>query len=699
MSVRKIAKNKHGDDLYAVLQDLARRIESDHWRVYALQDQYERLIQGEKERCKLVTYSTLKPSMFQGFRQTVIAGATFEDTMLYRLWTAEGIKLEPVHEKLRRDLRYTTHENGDRITILYASEEAWSKTFRDKQIEADQENATLLDRVVTCIGNTMGDEPFIWMANKDVPDGLFDHKPGAERLPNSPHGLNGYQSFHNVVVLSALNPPPSHFHFLEGHGISGDEVRTAHYRCAVYQAVMRCSIRNPKDPNPKRVVVMDRDTAEWLADLFPGAQVEPLDGMGVVPRKGTPGRQRVHGSNAEKTRVYRENKKRELLVQLDLINGTSLVAGRYPYLAQEVRSQMREFAGACDDNTVYRGDIVTPSLTSGTAFGTIYDTIPLDHVDYTDDESFISGLLDLHGRVLPAKEDAGLFSPAHFEADKATETSRGLDNVTHIRGIWLDNDGGDLTYEEFASFFPYLRMVIWNTYSHTLEKPRWRVFIPTTHAMSLDVHRLMMEQIEDALNKQGYWSQKQLEKRKSIKVRRCHGFDESKFNGASLFYLPCQAKDPAHSFFIDYNDLKRGPLDLYQWIDNCILDLRPDPEPEPVTTPAAPKAPTITEASISTKFQDLRDKLRTDQAKSRAGQQAAMIEKAIQEWRSTPPKMGHDAFFRLGAALQRAGLDEIEIKARLQEEASNAHSPRERRGEIRGILKSLRRRGAIWRAA
>ena len=72
-----------------------------------------------------------------------------------------------------------------------------------------------------------------------------------------------------------------------------------------------------------------------------------------------------------------------------------------------------------------------------------------------------------------------------------------------------------------------------------------------------------------------------------------------------------------------------------------------------------------------------------------------MIEKAVEAWRSTPSGMGHDVFFRLGAALQRAGLDEAEIKAKLYEEAAYAHSPKERRGEIKGILRSLKKRGRL----
>ena len=104
-----------------------------------------------------------------------------------------------------------------------------------------------------------------------------------------------------------------------------------------------------------------------------------------------------------------------------------------------------------------------------------------------------------------------MIAPADFDPDASDETTRGLDNVRHIRGIWLDNDGGDLTYQEFAKLFPHLRMAIWNTYSHTSANPRWRVFIPTTLAMSVDIHKMIMRQIESVLNEKGYWTKKQLD--------------------------------------------------------------------------------------------------------------------------------------------------------------------------------------------
>ncbi len=715
MSMKTIACNKHGDDVLKLFGPLVHRVTSQDWEVYVNQGHYERLVRGEKNDATLTTLSVLRPSVFNGFKQVVVASACMEETMFYRLFTAQGVNMKPVKGKLAKDLRYHQHEHGDRITIFYASSEAWSKRYRDKLVDDGQGGTVkFLTRIKNAVGRLFGAEPFLWMGNKDLGETFFP-QPGAEKLPNTPHGLNSFQGFHNVVVLSALNPPPQHFHFMETYSIDGDEVRAAHYKSAVYQAIMRCSIRNPKDETPKQVVVMDRDTAEWLADLFPGAKVEPLPGLdGVVPSKGKAGRPRKHASDAEKTRKFREVKKREHLAQLDLINGTSLVTGRYPHLGQWVRAEMREFVR--NENSLLEGEFVTPeatsSSTSGTAFLSIYDALPLDHVDYEDDDAFIAFLRDLHGRVV-AKEDSGLFSPAHFDPTKAAETSRGLDNVTHVRGIWFDNDGGDLTPDVFVDLFPYLRVVVWNTSSSTADKPRWRAFIPTTCAMSMDVHGLLMQQFETVLNRAGYWSKKQLAKKPGIKSRLCHGFDESKFNAASLFYLPSQAKDPKDSFFRDYaeDDPKRGALDVHEWIEHCILDLRPEPEPmlvvaEPVS---ASKSfvlfDDIDEEVVDQPVEDchrlekVRKELLVKEEERRAVRRDEKVEKAVADWRSTPTGMGHAAFFRLGAALRGAGLDECEIRAKLHEEVIYANSPKERRNEIKGILKKLRYSGTFSRRA
>ena len=86
-------------------------------------------------------------------------------------------------------------------------------------------------------------------ATRDVPDDIF--KGRGQRLPNSPFGLNCYQHLHHAVILSALNPPPAHFSFLDALGFDSREVKRAGYWQAVYQAVMRISPRNPDDTQPQ----------------------------------------------------------------------------------------------------------------------------------------------------------------------------------------------------------------------------------------------------------------------------------------------------------------------------------------------------------------------------------------------------------------------------------------------------------------
>lgn len=715
-TLASIAHNDVGDDLLNTLCPLAHRILSPHWDVHAKAPEFERLCRGELDDAALITHSVLKPSVVEGFASTTIASACMTETTFFRLWTALGVEMRPVTGRLRKELRYTEHAHGERITIYYASTEAWSKRYRDRVTrDTTCREVSVLEHIKLAVLTLLGDEPFVWMGNVDLDDNFFAVE-AARRLPNTPHGLNTFQGYHNVVVLSALNPPPAHFHFMEARGISGEELRTGCYRTAVYQAAMRGSIRNPDDNAPKKVVVMDRDTADWLAALFPGATVTPLPGLDALPSKGKAGRPRQHADNAARTRTYRVEQERKFLAQLDLINGTSLAHMGYGQIMEQIRSEIRE--SACDDISYKTSDSVTPHSSSistcGSVFLSIYDSIPFVYLDHEDDDVFIGHLRDLHARVV-AKEAAGAISPAHFDPDKAPETDRGLANITHLRGIWLDNDGGDLTHRAFADLFPYLRMVVWNTASSTASAPRWRAFIPTTCAYSLDVLALIMAQIVKVLNRAGYWGKKQLEKqakRGSTKQRLRHGFDESKFNGASLFYLPCQPKNPKDAFFVDYgeSDSKRGPLNLHAWIEGCILDLRPEPVKMPsqsarenaeavkadVTDLVAGADSLVPERRrVSAELQKLQTALADQQAQSARGRREVWVEKAIEDWRFTTRGSGHIGFFKLAAALQRAGVDESEIRSTLHAEAAHAHSPRERRAEINGIIRSLRSRGTL----
>ena len=536
------------------------------------------------------------------------------------------------------------------------------------------------------IAKTFENDDFVWMGNKDTPDSIFGGR--GHRLPNSPHGLNHYQHIHNVAVLSALNPPPAHFAFLDALGFDSREVKRAGYWQAVYQAVMRGSPRNPEDMYPKTVIVMDRATADWLASMFPGCAVEALGGIDGIPAKGTPGRRNIYDCEADRKRAHRDQFKSELRIALDLVVGGERAARHRSPAVAELRRQMSEF-GFGEDTTLTVAGRANLDAIGGTVYASIYHAEPLDFFPLDDVEAFIDGLRYFHQFTHTSKEMNGLISPAIFDPSLSDETSRGIANIRAVWGIWLDNDGGDLTHDEFARLFPRLRMIIVNSYSSTPEKPRWRVFIPTTVAMPIAAHRAIAQQIMRTLNRDGYWSKKQLEVNERIKSRKHHGFDMSKLVPSSLFYLPCQARDPANSFFIDHDAPGRQPLDPYVWAGYAANHHRPAPEPvEMVPTNvriAQPAPPTK-----CPKLKLMRDLLAEEEAIRQRYYQTRCREAAIGKWRSAEARQGNDAFLRLGRDLNRSGANYAEISSLLWQEAALGRHPKERQAQIKYIMRSLR---------
>ena len=350
-------------------------------------------------------------------------------------------------------------------------------------------------------------ERFVWMGNTDTPDHVWGCRSG-QRLPNTPHGLNDYQDVHNCAVLSALNLTPAFYSYLSTRGVNSVEAKDAVYRSACYQAIMRCSIRDPGCVDPVRIVVMDYATAEFLASLFSGAQIKQLPGMPKELGARRAGRPKKHKSEAARKAKYRDDIRAEMLQALERITSANFVSATYlsSNLCPGNHSIDREING-----TNISAPISLPIYES------IYDQAPFllpsgdpALLDYAGADDFIEFLRCLSLRKIRDKKDAYLISPAHFVANPLVDTSRGLANIKYIHGVWFDCDGGDLEPDVFADLFPHLRMAIYSTFSSTKAARRWRAFVPTTHAMTIDVHRLIVDQMLRIVNDAGFWSDKQL---------------------------------------------------------------------------------------------------------------------------------------------------------------------------------------------
>jgi hypothetical protein len=113
----------------------------------------------------------------------------------------------------------------------------WSKKLRDRTIEIDRLRTTVFDLFNAEIRKKFGGRPYLVIANNDVPDKAF---PGGTRLNNRPHGLNEYQAYNQIAVLSALNTSNAHQDFMTRvMGITAAQRSRARIGQLGYQAVGR----------------------------------------------------------------------------------------------------------------------------------------------------------------------------------------------------------------------------------------------------------------------------------------------------------------------------------------------------------------------------------------------------------------------------------------------------------------------------
>ena len=166
------------------------------------------------------------------------------------------------------------------MTIYYATEQQWSSKRR-KTICEEAGGKTIEQCMIRGAGIVFV-KP-IRVARQQI----NNRKPfrAVRTCPSKPHGLNSYADIDNIVFLSSLNPPTDHFRFLESRGLLGSEVRAFTYCAAAYQSIMRTSIREPKNGQPKRILVPDLPCL-ILRNIFPGSRVEKLD-IGLSEDKAT----------------------------------------------------------------------------------------------------------------------------------------------------------------------------------------------------------------------------------------------------------------------------------------------------------------------------------------------------------------------------------------------------------------------------
>jgi hypothetical protein len=309
-ALEEVAVNATQDQNIASFDRLANTILSGEYLVVVNEDSYRDLIENPGTRGRIDVFAVRLPTFVHGYKTTTFMGANIEQTELFVIWSAICDVTWRLHPGMGDKLRYTTHMNGQRLTIGYLFEGKLSRYFLGQEDDAGE---TVLDRVADFIALYWASVPFLWQANKDTTPAGFDH---GGRLPGVSHGLDkaAWKQVHNVALLAAMNRKSAAYGFLEKIGVTAEQAQATLSWQNDYQAMMRCSLRDPDAIAPVRVIVGSKAGAEWIAERFPGAVLEKVDHGIEEPRRGGRPEGSITGrakSSAERVREHRARKKAE----------------------------------------------------------------------------------------------------------------------------------------------------------------------------------------------------------------------------------------------------------------------------------------------------------------------------------------------------------------------------------------------------
>ncbi|PZU67240.1 DEAD/DEAH box helicase family protein [Sphingobium sp.] len=280
-----IQVNAKEDQNIASFNRLVSTMLSGEHLVLVAADSYSDLLTNPDTRGKLDVFAILLPEFAKGYSSTTFMGANITETEMYVIWEAVQNVAWQLHPDMGDKLRYQVHKNGSRLTISYVFDGRMSSRHLGSEDESGQ---TVFEQVTEYVSLYLRDTPFLWQANAAAMPKGFDYD---ARLPGVAHGLDKpeFKRFHNVALLAAMNRKTAAYGFLSKLGISPEQAQATLSWQNDYQAMMRCSLRDPEAVAPVRVIVGSKDGAEWIAAKFPGAVVEKLDhGIGEPKKAGRP---------------------------------------------------------------------------------------------------------------------------------------------------------------------------------------------------------------------------------------------------------------------------------------------------------------------------------------------------------------------------------------------------------------------------
>lgn len=645
--IKALLDNREQDATWDVFKNASRNLLSPWMSNYTILTSYNDLKNARGKKRKLFLFSALQASIAGQYAAVTVFCARFSETLHYKMWEWEGVEWKR-DDDLCDQLRIQRHEGYHRLKIYYGYDGHFSKRLRDVQSE-------MFIRYQSEAKKLIGGKDFLFLVNNDI-KGSCDLVAidGSKGMKGQSCGLNEYDSYDHIIVGAAYNMTPAAGKFLsEFYHIDESSRKTAGVKQKLYQAVSRTSMRSGVPEKERIWVVPDRSVAEWLSGIMVGSSVFSLN-LEQPPA-------RTRGRPPQ----YEDSNQRKNQSKKSLRNSRKQVKSFIPEIAPEMISSMSvHFESDGDINTIRSiSDFV--ATYRGTIFPDMYHN--RGECLFLDGRGFISYLKKQSKIQYINKHDVPLISPAFWNPCYNGEKPRGKHNAVCSNGFMMDVDGGEMRPEDLSNLFPHLRLYVYSTFNHTKEEQRYRVYIPSTRPTTIPEYRAILETLVYAIESQGYMHKGQFLAKPRVSANtRLHGIDRSKLGAFSLFYLPCQPENGSKSFFKSFEGPGRTPLDVNDWLNTLPPGIHI--QDNVADRPVYHEPPT--------------DEINPEQ---RAG-----IAKAMDRWiqQGALPRNGYQGICDLFSDLCRLELTRSVIEWHLLNAATFANSPRDRKKQVEGLMKT-----------
>ncbi|KQO56455.1 hypothetical protein [Sphingomonas sp. Leaf257] len=615
--VQAMLRDAGKDTLAAALADLWNLLLNPHYRVFVTKSEW--LSAGETARgdVELNAHAILQPSVFAGWKSVTLMGANADKSRLVQIWSQMGVTFS-AHPSIENMAH--SQATGMRLTVRYMTNKVWTRYLRDNALG----RTGFRDMVSKLVPNLPDD--YIWSAN-NADTGKVEQIMVGRKLPPVSHGLNAYRSIDTAVSLGSFNDDLAHARFLsDAFQLSDEDLFRSRAGEMTYQMVMRTSLRMEGESKPVSAFVPDWRTAEFLAELLPGARVEHLD-LGIEELRGAKPRFRVANTAAErmaKTRskqaaaVERSNE----LLELHRIASGALV-GEAPVI---ITSKA----------VVATRDIASHALPDWDSLRDLLES-------------------DRHRKL--DKDKAGLIVGSLMDPDASPDSVAGLANVVYTQFAWMDVDDGDCSPEQASRLLGDVKHLVYSSFNNgkVAGKHRFRIVVPMNKPVDAPTYRAIWQVLADRFAAAGFW----VPTKAGEEVpgnRPVSGLDYSKCKVSDFMYRPVRTADKTKNVWIDCWSL---PI---MDVDGFVHAIRDDEDELLDLWLEERNAKRAREEAL---FKDVPDLLIQYRAQAAAATKRDAAERVAQEFAAIPSGGMNQNLFRLAKWLVASGHSPDEMFAEL----------------------------------